>query len=190
MPDQKKARSKRPDTASAGKKNNANSQRSALPSMGVRMFVLIVGLVVLLDQVTKLLVLAGLPLYHSIPVIPGFFNLTHIHNPGGAFGFMAASHPGLRNLLFIGVSSLAMAMLIYFYRNTPNTHPYLAAALAMIFGGAVGNLIDRLRFGEVVDFLDVYIGAYHWPAFNVADSAISIGIGIFILHVVLGKMPE
>lgn len=189
MPDKKKVRSKRPDAASNREKSSANSQ-SALPSMGVRMFVLITGIVVVLDQVTKLLVLAGMPLYHSIPVIPGFFNLTHIHNPGGAFGFMAAGHPGLRNLLFVGVSSLAMAMLIYFYRYTPNTHPYLAAALAMIFGGAVGNLIDRLRFGEVVDFLDVYVGAYHWPAFNVADSAISIGIGIFILHVVLGKMPE
>jgi signal peptidase II len=187
MADKKKVRS--PDTASAGEKSNASSRR-AHPSMGVRMFVLIAGTVVVLDQVTKLLVLAGMPLYHSIPVIPGFFNLTHIHNPGGAFGFMAAGHPGLRNLLFIGVSSLAMGLLIYFYRNTPNTHPYLAAALAMIFGGAVGNLIDRLRFREVVDFLDVYVGAYHWPAFNVADSAISIGITIFILHVVLGKMPE
>ena len=189
MPDKKKESFRRPDTGSTGEKNGASSKH-ALPSMGVRLFVLIVGIVVVLDQITKLLVLAGMPLYHSIPVIPGFFNLTHIHNPGGAFGFMAAGHPGLRNLLFIGVSSLAMAMLIYFYRNTPNTHPYLAAALAMIFGGAMGNLIDRLRFGEVVDFLDVYIGAYHWPAFNVADSAISIGIGIFILHVVLGKMPE
>ena len=66
----------------------------------------------------------------------------------------------------------------------------LASALAMIFGGAVGNLIDRLRFGEVVDFLDVYLGAYHWPAFNVADSAITVGITIFIAHVVLGKMPD
>jgi signal peptidase II len=154
------------------------------------MFVLIAGIVVVLDQVTKLLVLAWMPLYHSIPVIPGFFNLTHIHNPGGAFGFMAAGHPGLRNLLFIGVSSLAMGLLVYFYWNTPRTHPFLAVALAMIFGGAVGNLIDRLRFGEVVDFLDVYISAYHWPAFNVADSGITIGIAIFIIHVVLGKMPE
>jgi signal peptidase II len=158
--------------------------------MGARAFVLIAGVVIVLDQVTKLLVVAQISLYQSIPVIPGVFNLTHIHNPGGAFGFMAAGHAGVRNLIFIGVSSLAMGLLIYFYRNTPRTHPYLAAALAMIFGGAVGNLIDRLRFGEVVDFLDVYLGAYHWPAFNVADSAITIGITIFIAHVVLGKIPE
>jgi signal peptidase II len=178
-----------PDGASTGHPD-ARDQRTHQLSMGIRFFALIAGLVIALDQITKLLVLAGMPLYHSIPVIPGFFSLTHIHNPGGAFGFMAASNQGMRNLLFIGVSSLAMGLLIYFYRSTPRTHPFLAAALAMIFGGAVGNLIDRLRFKEVVDFLDVYIGAYHWPAFNVADSAITVGITIFILHVVLGKMPE
>ncbi len=161
-----------------------------LPSLGVRAFVLIAGLVLVLDQLTKMVVLAKLPLYHAVPVIPGFFDLTHIRNPGGAFGFMAGGSRGLRNLLFIGVSVIAMGLIVAFYRSTPRTHRFLAAALAMIFGGAVGNLIDRLRFGEVVDFLDVYIGAYHWPAFNVADSAITIGITIFIAHVVLGKMPE
>jgi signal peptidase II len=164
--------------------------RPAIPSLGARPFLLIAGLVVVLDQIAKALVLASMPIYHSIPVIPGFFNLTHIRNPGGAFGFMAAGSQGLRNLLFLGVSALAMGLIVFFYRSTPKTHPALASALAMIFGGAVGNLIDRLRFGEVVDFLDVYLGAYHWPAFNVADSAITIGITIFIAHVVLGKMPD
>jgi signal peptidase II len=158
--------------------------------MGLKPFAMIAGLVVLLDQATKLLVLAKMPLYYSITVIPGFFNLTHIHNPGGAFGFMAAGSQEMRNLLFVGVSIIAMGLIVYFYRSTPKTHPYLASALAMIFGGAVGNLVDRLRFGEVVDFLDVYLSTYHWPAFNVADSAITIGITIFIAHMVLGKMPE
>jgi signal peptidase II len=83
-----------------------------------------------------------------------------------------------------------MGLIVYFYRSTPRTYPYLAAALALIFGGAVGNLIDRLRLNEVVDFLDFYIGSVHWPAFNVADSAITVGITIFITHVVLGKMPQ
>ena len=159
-------------------------------TMGFTPFAAIAGLVVVLDQITKWLVLENIPLYQANAVIPGLFNLTHIRNPGGAFGFMAAGSQGLRNLLFIGVSVLAMGLIAYFYRSTPKSYPYLGAALAMIFGGAVGNLIDRLRFGEVVDFLDVYVGAYHWPAFNVADSAISVGITIFILHVVLGKMPE
>lgn len=175
-------RSKRTGNTSAGK--------PPVPSMGAKPFLLIVGLVVVLDQITKALVLAKLPLYHSISVISGFFNLTHIRNPGGAFGFMAGGSQGLRNLLFIGVSAIAMGLIVFFYRSTPKTHPVLASALAMIFGGAVGNLIDRLRFGEVVDFLDLFLGSYHWPAFNVADSAITVGITIFIAHVVLGKMPD
>lgn len=161
-----------------------------VPPMGLIPFTIIAGLVVLLDQATKLLVLATIPLYHSIVVIPGFFNLTHIRNPGGAFGFMASGSHATRSLLFIGVSALAMGLIVYFYRSTPKTHPYLAAALAMIFGGAAGNLIDRLRFGEVVDFVDIYVGIHHWPAFNVADSAITIGVIVFVAHVVLGKMPQ
>jgi signal peptidase II len=160
------------------------------PSMGIKPFAVITILVVVLDQITKQLVLTKLPLYQAVSIIPGFFNLTHIRNPGGAFGFMAAGSQEVRNLIFIGASTVAIGLIVYFYRNTPKTYPYLASALAMIFGGAVGNLIDRLRFGEVVDFLDVYVGAYHWPAFNVADSAITIGMTIFIAHVVLGKMPD
>ena len=151
---------------------------------------LIAGLVIVLDQITKQLVLSSIPLYHSISVIPGFFNFTHVRNPGGAFGFMASGSVELRNFIFIGVSIIAMGLIVFFYRSTPKTHRALAASLAMIFGGAVGNFVDRLRFGEVVDFLDVYLGSYHWPAFNVADSAITVGITIFLVHVVLGKMPE
>jgi signal peptidase II len=167
-----------------------NTPADTLPSLGAKPFMLIAGLVVLLDQVSKLMIRVELGIYQSIAVIPGFFNLTHVRNPGGAFGFMAAGSQGIRNLLFVGVSAIAMGLIVYFYRQTPKSYPYLSAALAMIFGGAVGNLIDRLRFGEVVDFLDVHLGAYHWPAFNVADSAITVGIVIFILHVVLGKMPK
>lgn len=183
-----------PETVPTGKPSDGSKKKVAgqaiLSSLGFWPFTLIAGLIVVLDQLTKLLVLAKMPLYHSITVVPGFFNLTHIRNPGGAFGFMAGGSHELRNVLFVGVSAIAMGLIIYFYRSTPKTHPYLASALAMIFGGAVGNLIDRLRFQEVVDFLDFYVGAYHWPAFNVADSAISVGITIFIAHVVLGKMPN
>lgn len=159
-------------------------------SMGWMPFAIIAGVVVVLDQATKLLVLATMPLYHSLEVIPGFFNLVHIRNPGGAFGFMAAGSPAIRSLLFVGLSAIAMGLIVHFYRSTPKTHPYLAAALALIFGGAAGNLIDRLRLGEVVDFVDLYLGDYHWPAFNVADSAITVGVVIFIAHMVLGKMPQ
>jgi signal peptidase II len=179
-----------PETAPSNTRPEDTPKKAPARSLGGMPFAVIAGLVVLLDQLTKWLVLDKMPLYQSITVIPGFFNLTHIRNPGGAFGFMATGSQGLRNLLFIGVSGLAMGLIVYFYRSTPRTYPYLAAALALIFGGAVGNLIDRLRLNEVVDFLDFYIGSVHWPAFNVADSAITVGITIFITHVVLGKMPQ
>lgn len=152
-------------------------------------FGLISGLVVVLDQVTKLLVLQYIPLYKKIAVIPGFFNLTHLTNPGGAFGFLARNNSPLKHWIFIGASFLALGMIIYFYHQTPRKHFYLGAGLAMIFGGAIGNLIDRFRFGEVVDFLDVYIGSMHWPAFNVADSGVTVGVFILIIHILFKKTP-
>lgn len=152
-------------------------------------FGLISGLVIVLDQITKMLVLAHISLYQKITVIPGFFNLTHLMNPGGAFGFLADSDPTVKNVVFIGASFLALVMILYFYHQTPVDYPYLGAALAMIFGGAIGNLIDRFRFGEVVDFLDVYVGHLHWPAFNIADSGVTVGVAIFIIHILFKKTP-
>jgi signal peptidase II len=93
-------------------------------------------------------------------------------------------------MLFGLISSLAVGLIFYFYRNTPKTHPLLATGFALIFGGALGNLIDRVRFGKVVDFLDFYLGSYHWPAFNIADSAITVGVAIFLIHLVFKKLPE
>lgn len=151
--------------------------------------VIIAGGVVLLDQLTKALVQRTIPLNTIIPVIGGFFNLTHIYNPGGAFGLMANLGATLRSIIFLFISSLAVGLIFYFYKKTPVHYTLLAAAFALIFGGAIGNLIDRIRFGKVIDFLDFYLGNQHWPAFNVADSAISIGIGIFLYHIVFKKMP-
>ena len=142
-----------------------------------------------LDQISKIIVLKSMTLYQSIPVIPGFFNFTYIRNPGGAFGFFANQSPAIRSFVFIFVSLLAIGFILYFYINTPDTHKFLATGFSLIFGGAIGNMIDRLRFGTVVDFLDVYIQNTHWPAFNIADSAISIGMAIFIYHVLTQKMP-
>jgi signal peptidase II len=152
--------------------------------------VAIAGLIVIFDQITKAVIRNTLTLYHSITVIPGFFNITHILNPGGAFGFMANKSPFLRNLLFILLSSLAICLIFYFYKNTPKKYSLLSTCFALILGGALGNLIDRIRFGKVVDFLDFYIASYHWPAFNVADSAITVGITIYVFHLVFKKMPE
>ena len=148
------------------------------------------GAVAVLDQLTKWIILKSLALYQIIEVIPGFFNIVYFQNPGGAFGFLAGQSPSVRKLVFLFISSLAVCLVYYFYKNVPKTHPWLAAALALIFGGAIGNLIDRFRMGKVVDFLDFYVGNMHWPAFNVADSAITVGVAIIILHIVTDKMPE
>ena len=142
------------------------------------------------DQVTKAAVLHLLPLHADIAVIPGFFNITHVMNPGGAFGFLAKAHEQVRQLMFLGVSFCALALVFYLYWTTPDRFKWLAAAFGLIFGGAVGNLIDRLRFGAVVDFLDIYVHQWHWPAFNVADSAITVGVSIFLFHLVFGRMPD
>ena len=152
--------------------------------------VVFAGIIVLLDQFTKALIIGHVSFSQTIPVMGGFFNITHIHNPGGAFGLMANLSPTLRSIVFLFISSLAVGLIFYFYKKTPPNYPWLSAAFALIFGGAIGNLIDRLRFGFVIDFLDIYIGNLHWPAFNVADSAISVGIGIFVFHLLFKKMPE
>ena len=151
---------------------------------------IVAGLVVAADQVTKALIIKNLPLHHNITVIAGLFDITHVLNPGGAFGLLANMSVLMRTIVFLFISSLAVGLIFYFYIKTPRRYWFLAAGFALIFGGAIGNLIDRIRFGVVVDFLDFYIGRHHWPAFNIADSAITVGIFIFIYHLVFKKMPE
>lgn len=150
----------------------------------------VAGIVVAIDQLSKVIIFEMLPLYGTVSVIPGFFNITHIHNPGGAFGFLAGHSAVWRYFVFLFISSLAIGLIIYYYHKTPKTHILLSCGFALILGGAVGNMIDRVRMGIVIDFLDFYIGNLHWPAFNVADSAISIGITVFIYHLVFNKMPD
>ncbi|HWR91579.1 MAG TPA: signal peptidase II [Desulfobacterales bacterium] len=158
-----------------------------MASQKIAMIGLVAGAVLILDQATKALVLNHLPLGGSIPVIPGFFDLTHVHNPGGAFGFLSGMSAEFRGLLFVAVSFLAVGLILYFYWQTPVRQRLLAVGLSLIFGGAVGNLVDRIRFGIVVDFLDLYAGELHWPAFNVADSAITVGVLIFGYHILFHK---
>ena len=138
-------------------------------------------LVILLDQATKAWVMSTMRLYDSFAVIGGFFNITHVRNPGAAFGFLAAAPPMFRYTFFIVVTVAAILLILHYLRISRIEAPSLVSALALILAGAVGNLIDRVRFGEVVDFLDVYIVSYHWPAFNVADSAITVGAAILIV---------
>ncbi len=145
--------------------------------------------VVLVDQVTKALVLAYIPLHEGFAVIPGFFNLAHVRNPGGAFSFLAGGDSPMRHYLFLAAGVVALGLILYFYSQTPATHRFLKLGLALIFGGAIGNMIDRLRFNEVVDFLDFYVGKAHWPTFNIADSGVTVGVVIFLLHIVFKKLP-
>jgi signal peptidase II len=157
---------------------------------GYRFLLLVAGGVALLDQGTKIAVLHLLPLHDSVVLLPGFFNLTHVQNPGGAFGFLAGASTILRRVLFLVASALAIGMLFAFFRSTPQRQPFLRLAFALILGGAVGNFIDRLWLGRVIDFLDLHVGTLHWPAFNVADSGITIGIAIFVYHLLFRKLPE
>ncbi|CAN2039819.1 Lipoprotein signal peptidase [Candidatus Magnetomoraceae bacterium gMMP-15] len=153
------------------------------------LLIFVAAIVIILDQITKFIIMKTMPLYHSISVIEGFFNLTHIHNTGGAFGLMANQHHIIRAILFLGVSSVALFVILYFYKQTPQEITGLRIGLSLIFGGAVGNLIDRFRLGEVIDFFVFYIKSHHWPAFNVADSAVTIGAVIFAFYMLIKKVP-
>jgi signal peptidase II len=133
-------------------------------------------LVLLLDQGTKLAVVAALPIYESVSVIPGFFNLVHVRNRGMAFGLMNRPDSGLFFIFLVAASIAAIAVLGYWYLvRGQNLKFSVSIGISLMVGGAVGNLIDRIRLGEVIDFMDLYIGAFHWPAFNIADMAVSGG---------------
>jgi signal peptidase II len=148
-------------------------------------FYLISLVIVLLDQLAKLFVVRSMPLGQNIPIVPGFFDLTFVLNPGAAFSLFATLPEWIRNPFFILIS-VGAAVLIVAYRSRYLRENRLASvSLALIFGGAIGNLIDRLRYGVVVDFLDAHIYQYHWPIFNVADSSISVGVALLLLEMLL-----
>jgi signal peptidase II len=153
------------------------------------LFLAITILVVLLDQLSKAWILATLRLHEGFPLIDGFVNIVHVRNPGAAFGFLAGAPPLFRYIFFIAVTVAAIVLILHYLRVSRIEETSLISALALILSGAVGNLIDRVRFGEVVDYLDVYLGSYHWPAFNVADSAITIGAGV-LMAVLLRRRKE
>jgi len=162
---------------------------TALSKVWLRL-ILVSGGVIFTDQITKYIIKINIVLHDNIIVIDKFFNLTHILNPGGAFGFFASGSPEIRKFIFLFMSSLVTLFVLWFYKKCAADFVFLSYGLALIFGGALGNLIDRFLYGKVVDFLDFYIGSAHWPAFNVADSAISIGMTILIYHIVFNKVPD
>ncbi len=143
---------------------------------------LIIIMVVALDQATKVWIAKTFTLFESREVIPGLFNLTYLTNSGAAFGFLNGQHGIWRQVFFVATALIALLVMIIALRRLRGQSRAVSWAVALIAGGAAGNLIDRLRQGAVVDFLDFYYHAHHWPAFNLADSAITIGVTILILE--------
>ncbi|OGT97691.1 MAG: signal peptidase II [Geobacteraceae bacterium GWC2_48_7] len=144
-----------------------------------KMFSLIASASLVLDQASKVYIDRSMSLYQSIPVIDGLFNIFYIRNKGAAFSFL--SNVSWRLPFFIMVSTVASLVILIALLKLRDDQKLAQVSLALIFSGAVGNLIDRIRLGEVIDFLDVYWRTYHWPAFNVADSCICIGVALLAL---------
>jgi signal peptidase II len=137
--------------------------------------------VVLLDQATKWLVIKRLPLYEDVPLISGLLSLQHVRNSGAVFGFLSGTVIPGKAYVFAALSALALAALTYYARTIPKEERLPRFALGLVIGGAIGNLIDRIRFGYVVDFVKMYWDTHVWPNYNVADSAISIGLVLLII---------
>ena len=134
------------------------------------------------DQVTKAVVNASIPEHTTVPLLPHFFNLIHTNNAGAAFGLFSDSPALWKTVLLIVISSALLAMVIAVMWRNQRLRWETGVGLALILGGALSNLFDRIRFGRVVDFLDVYYRSYHWPTFNLADSAIVVGAGFLVFQ--------
>ena len=143
--------------------------------------VTLIGLIA--DQATKIAIDRSMRLFDSIPIVEGFFNLTYVRNKGAAFSFL--SHASWRLPFFICVSIIAAIVILIAFRKLRDDQRLAQLSLAMIFSGALGNLIDRIRLGEVIDFLDAYWRTHHWPAFNVADSLICVGVFLLAIDMLL-----
>jgi lipoprotein signal peptidase len=155
-----------------------------------RYVLLIAGLVLALDRLSKWIVASSIPLYGSINVIPGFFKLTHVTNRGAAFGLFSDSPSEYKVVFLIFFSMLALVVVsALLWKHTAGMNS-TAFALSLILGGALGNLWDRILSGHVVDFLEFYIGPYVWPDFNIADSAIVIGAAILMVEILFAPRPH
>jgi signal peptidase II len=154
-------------------------------------FFLSILVIIIGDQWTKQMVLAHFEYGESRIMIPDFFSLTYVRNTGAAFGFLANSNPTFRVPFFLIVPIVAMVVLGFLYRDLPRSSKWRSLALGLVSGGALGNLIDRIRLGYVVDFLDFhYRNQYYFPAFNVADAAICLGVGILLLSTFSNKESD
>jgi len=164
-------------------------RRGSLIGKGV--YVMLALLVLFLDQLSKGLVETSYALHSSHPVIAGFLSFTHVRNSGVAFGLFATQGDGQFGAVVLSLLGLVALGIVglYFWR-TPTSDRLLLVALGSIMGGAVGNLLDRVVSGGVTDFIDVYVGTHHWHTFNIADSAISVGIGLMIVDLFRPSQPD
>jgi signal peptidase II len=147
-------------------------------------------MIIVLDQIAKALVRSDLTLFESRTIVPGFFDLTRIHNTGAAFGVLQSFDFPFKAAALVLVATAAMVGLAFYATTLPAEQRLSRAGLALILGGAVGNLIDRASLGYVVDFVDLYWGSWHFWAFNVADAAISVGVTLMLLEMLLARQPR
>lgn len=145
-------------------------------------FLVVSALIVALDQWTKLWIEAVLEPHERLEVVPGFFDLVHVQNTGIAFGLFPAGRELGGTLVLTALGFAALAIVSIYFRRTSEREPLLLLSLSLVLGGAVGNLVDRILLRAVTDFLDVYVDTHHWPAFNVADSAVTVGIILMLVH--------
>ena len=147
-------------------------------------FIITALAVVIIDQLSKIAVAGSIMYYENVPIIDGFLNLIHVRNRGMAFGLMNRPDAQLSFCFLVSATVIAIILLILWFNSLKGKSRGPIFGLSLILGGAIGNLIDRLRLKEVVDFIDFFIGEYHWPAFNVADSAVTVGVFWILINVV------
>lgn len=148
------------------------------------------GSVILLDQVTKILIDNSMRLHAREALIPGILDLHYIRNTGAAFGFLAGSQSAFRMPFFIGVSLIAIGIIFYLFQKMSESELMVPLSLSLVLGGAVGNLVDRIRLGEVIDFIFIHYKRFAWPAFNVADVAITVGVILLMIRMFFLEKSE
>jgi len=152
-----------------------------------KLLIIVAPLVIVIDQLVKLYVDHSMEVSQSIEILENFFHFTHIRNRGAAFGMFAGANESYRLPFFLLITFIAIGVILYMVRSYKDGSLFYPLSLALILGGAIGNMIDRVRMGEVIDFIDVHWYQHHWPAFNVADSAISIGVFFLFIQMFIAE---